>query len=452
MAWARSVEVQFKRIPVDANDLSTGMYVVMLDRPWLETPFVFQGFEIKDQQEIDLLQSYCQFVYVDIHRGSLSDLSIQSLLESGKTKPLGNRSSTPGTPEKAGWSAAVRALLARLGMGTPDEPLPTEEEDVLEVSSTVRGEAPRAIEAVEQLQILHKSIIDTARSKGLVDVARVTTLVKPMIASVMRNPNAIAWTIFSRKRSDRKYNRAIATAVWAVMFGRQLGFDQEALQDLAVGGLLLDIGNVDLSEEILNTEGSITIDQYEHLSRHVHLGLEILQASRGMRQNVLDMVRCHHERSNGSGYPEQLRGNNIPVFGRIAGIADCYDAMTTKTLYSPAMAAYDAARELNEMRAIQFPAEVVEQFLSTIGMFPTGSVIQLSNGEIGVVLEQNPARPLRPKVMLLLDKDRQAFGRPKILNMQKMAESESTASEIWIEKGHEHGAFGIDPARYFSHE
>ena len=114
------------------------------------------------------------------------------------------------------------------------------------------------------------------------------------------------------------------------------------------------------------------------------------------------------------------------------------------------MAAYDAARELNEMRGIQFPAEVVEQFLSTIGMFPTGSVIQLSNGEIGVVLEQNPTRPLRPKVMLLLDKERQPFSRPRILNMQKMAESESTSSEIWIEKGHEHGAFGIDPARYFS--
>ena len=101
--------MQFKRIPVDTNDLSTGMYVVMLDRPWLETPFVFQGFEITDQQEIELLQSYCQFVYVDIQRGSLSDLSIQSLLESGKTKSLGDRKSTPDTPEEVGRFAGVRA-------------------------------------------------------------------------------------------------------------------------------------------------------------------------------------------------------------------------------------------------------------------------------------------------------------------------------------------------------
>jgi len=423
------------------------MYVVMLDRPWLETPFVFQGFEIKDQQEIELLQSYCQFVYVDIHRGSLSDLSIQSLLESGKTKSFEKQNALSDAPEKPGWFARIRATL---GIDRAPEPAAMEEPGQLKVTATVRGEAPLATEAVEQLQDLHKSIVKTARSEGLVDVAKVTALVAPMIDSVMRNPNAIAWTIFSRKRSDRNYNRAVATAVWSVMFGRQLGFDQEALQDLAVGGLLLDIGNVDLSEEILNAEGSITIDQYEHLSRHVHLGLEILQASRGMRQNVLDMVRCHHERSNGSGYPDQLKGNKIPIFGRIAGIADCYDAMTTKTLYSPAMAAYDAARELNEMRGIQFPAEVVEQFLSTIGMFPTGSVIELSNGEIGVVLEQNAARPLRPKVMLLLDKDRQPFERPKVLNMQKMAESDSASNEIWIEKGHEHGAFGIDPARYFS--
>jgi HD-GYP domain-containing protein (c-di-GMP phosphodiesterase class II) len=314
----------------------------------------------------------------------------------------------------------------------------------------VRREAPQADEAYGILSARHRLILERANRHGAVNIEAIEKAVTPTIDSVLRNPNAMAWTIFSRKRSGHHINRAIATSVWAIMFGRHLGFDRQALQDLAVGGLLLDIGNVSLSEDILNLEGAITIEQYEHLSRHVHLGLEVLQASKGVRTNVLDMVRCHHERADGSGYPDGMTGNDIPIYGRIAGIVDCYDAMTTKTLYSPAMAAYDAARELNEMSGEQFQAEVVEQFLRTIGMFPTGSVVELNDGAVGVVLEQNQVHPLRPKLMLLLNKNHDAFGDPQILDMEKLPEEESGTGAIWIAKGHEHGAFGIDPMDHFN--
>ena len=108
-------------------------------------------------------------------------------------------------------------------------------------------------------------------------------------------------------------------------------------------------------------------------------GVDILCRSANVVPEVFEMVMYHHDRHDGSGYPHEIHGSNIPPLGRIAGIVDCYDAMTTKTSYSPALAAYDAARELNEMRDKQFSAEVVEQFLHTIGMFPTGSVIELSD-------------------------------------------------------------------------
>jgi HD-GYP domain-containing protein (c-di-GMP phosphodiesterase class II) len=255
----------------------------------------------------------------------------------------------------------------------------------------------------------------------------------------------MAWTVFSGKRSGRNYSRAVATAVWAVMFGRHLGLDRKTLQNLAIGGLLLDIGNVALSDEILNAEGAITHDQFQQVPQHVQAGVDILARSANIEPAVFEMVMYHHDRHDGSGYPHEIHGSNIPPMGRIAGIVDCYDAMTTKTSYSPALAAYDAARELNEMRDKQFSAEVVEQFLHTIGMFPTGSVIELSDGSAGLVLEQNPTNLLQPKVLILKSPSGDMLGKPRIMNSKDWE-----GRGLWIAKGHEHGAFGIDPMDYFN--
>jgi hypothetical protein len=144
-----------------------------------------------------------------------------------------------------------------------------------------------------------------------------------------------------------------------------------------------------------------------------------------------------------------MYGNQIPPFGRIAGIADCYDAMTSELPYSKPMAAYDAARALNEMRGREFAAEVVEQFLVTMGMFPVGSLVQLNDGSVAVVLEQNPNNVLRPKLMLLLDRDRSPLPRPRVIEMRDLPLDATQSGALWIVAGHEHGAFGIDPADIF---
>ena len=428
--------MQLKRIAVDTAKLAKGMYVVMLDRPWVETPFVFQGFEIKDRFEIEQLQSYCRYVYVDIDRGTLTDVEIRDLIDASPTNAFVKKATVRVEKDK-GWLSRFLAALIR-GKSSGNK-----------ISSTVRREAPRATAAYELNLEAYRSIYDSARH-GTIKSETVRKAVEPTIESVLRNPDAMAWTIFTKKRNPRNYNRAIATSVWAVMFGRQLEFDRKALHDLAIGGLLLDIGNSRLPDDIVSLEGAITEEQYQQMSRHVRIGVEILETSKGFSNNVLDMVRCHHERADGSGYPDGLIGVNIPVYGRIAGIADCYDAMTTKTAYSPAVAAYESARELNDMRGKEFQTEVVEQFLRTIGMFPTGSIVELSDGTVGLVLEQNRIQSLRPKLMILLDTSRNLLTNPKILDMRDQPEKPSSARAVWIVKGHEHGAFGIDPLNYFN--
>jgi HD-GYP domain-containing protein (c-di-GMP phosphodiesterase class II) len=291
--------------------------------------------------------------------------------------------------------------------------------------------------------------MDHATIRGEVRMDELRRAVQPAIDSVLRNPNALAWTVFSRKRSSENYNRSVGTAIWCLMFGRHLSFDREMLEDLAMGGMLLDIGNAMLPRSIAATAGAISEEHKTMLRQHVDFGTKILAASQGVAQTVADMVRCHHERFDGSGYPQGMYGNQIPPFGRIAGIADSYDAMTSETPYSRPMAAYDAARVLNDTRGEEFAAEVVEQFLATMGMFPVASLVELNDGSVAVVLEQNPNNVLRPKILLLLDQNRTPLPQPRVVEMRDLPLDATQSGALWIVSGHEHGAFGIDPADIF---
>ncbi len=439
----------FERIAVETSNLSIGMYVGMLDRPWLETPFVFQGFEIRDRSEIEQLQRYCSYVYVDISRGNLTQAQLVSLNNARSKDPFRNNPIARRSSSVRTWLNRLRSGASWLGLeGFLSARLP-KEFGGKKTTATMRAEAPRATAAYELNLSQYELIVEGARTQGKVKLDTVINTVTPTIKSILRNPDAMAWTVFSRKKSGQDYSRAVATSVWSVMFGHHLGFEREQLQDLAIGGLLLDIGNVRLPADILNTSGALTDEQREKMQRHVQIGVEILEASKDFPDNVFDMVRHHHERADGSGYPDKLRGSSIPIFGRIAGIADCYDAMTTKNAYSSAEAAYGSARKLHDMRGKQFQAEVVEQFFRTVGMFPTGSVVELSDGTVGVVLEQNRTNALRPKVMLLLDKTHKPFSPRRVLDMKKLPAKPNSEGAICIDRGHAHGAFGIDPLELF---
>jgi len=442
--------LSLRQIAIDAASVTEGMYVSKLDRPWLETPFIFQGFEIREQSEIDLLRQYCEIVYIDVDRGALSDAQIEHLVQAqGSSRTRSTPVKRIKTKEPGFFQRWLRSLLMRLGFYRKAVAIVTDEAEVYPIRSTVRGEADLARDAFRRLIEHHSSMVDRATIKSEVHMGQLQRAVQPAIESVLRNPNAMAWSVFSRKRSSAHYNRSIGTAVWCLLVGRQLGFDREMLDDLAMGGMLLDIGNARIPRSIAATEGAISPEQYESLRQHVDLGIEILECSQGVTENVFDMVRCHHERADGSGYPRGLRGNQIPAFARIAAIADCYDAMTTISPYSQPMAGYDVARTLNDMRGKEFAAEVVDQFLATMGMFPVGSIVELNDGSIAVVLEQNPDNVLKPKVMVLLDKDHQPLPERRVLEMRDLPVDVTHSDALWIIAGHEHGAFSIDPLTIF---
>ena len=438
-----------QRTKIESASLKVGMYVAQLDRPWLETPFLFQGFEIRQKSEIETLRNHCKHVYIEIAKSSVPAEKIEKLL-SAKSSPseLIFDPPTLSTASKPSFKYRVLRTLSKLDP-SGNSSRRVDGVSRYKVRTSIKKEIPRAKDAHDTALAAIDDVLDRVREGRTIDVDQVREAVKPLINSVLRNPGAMTYFILLKKRDTYAYNHSIASCVWAAVLGRHLGFDRPALDTIALGAMLLDIGKARVSEELLRKEESLTESETIEIRKHVEIGLEITKETPGMSQDVLDMIASHHERLDGSGYPHGLSGTDIPVYGRIAGLIDCYDAMTSNRPYAKAKSSYQAIRELNSLADVHFQKELVEQFVQALGMFPAGSIVELNSGEIGIVIEQNRVRRLRPKIMVILDANREPVKKHRTMDLREVSADIRDKDSRWILIGHEPGAFGIDPAHYF---
>lgn len=422
------------------------MYVAQLDRPWLETPFMFQGFEIREDSELKMLRKFCKHVYIDVARCNLPKEKLLQALQSH-----GHERAITGDAEQRQPASLTGRIMRAVTRLDPTGKVAAHLSGHREYRNTVptRKEAPQSIRAYDAAVVTMQEVLVHIRKGAGVDVEKVQAAIKPMIDSVLRNQDAMAWLVYLRKRDEYAYHHSIASSVWAVILGRHLGFDRHGLDTLAMGGMLLDIGKAKIPEGLIGRPGKLTEPEFLAVQRHVDFGLDMVKLTPGVNADVLAMIEGHHERHDGSGYPKGLKGADIPVFARIGGLVDCYDAMTSHRPWAKAKSPYDAIRELNTLAGVSFQKEMVEQFVQALGMFPTGSVVELNTGEVGIVVEQNRIRRLRPKVMLVLDADKQPLLEPRTLDLRACPSDQNETNAYWIVRGHETGAFGLDPKNYF---
>ena len=420
---------------VATEHLVPGMYVTRLDRSWLETPFLFQGFVIKSQQEIDELKRYCRHVYVQSNEGA------RAAHRAGGAAP---RSRTIFPPKQG----LVRRVLTALRRSAAVQPEPAPGEFYVD-SVDVKVELTRAQDAYGQASSALSEMMERMRQGEKLDVAVLEAVVSPMIDSLLRNRDALTWLSRMKQTDDYTYGHSVSCGVYAIAFGRHLGLPKEDLEALGLGGLLLDVGKTRVPRDLLAKADALTSEELEVVRAHVKHSDAIVSEHAGLDPRVLGMVRSHHERYDGSGYPRRLKGPDIPVFARIAGIVDFYDALITPRAYAPAISAFDATRELHKRANTEFQAEMVEQFIQAVGVFPTGALVELSTGEVGVVVEQNRVRRLRPKVTLILDRDKRPMDRPTTVDLREYASDPGDKNALWIDRGHKSGAYGIDPATYY---
>ena len=440
-----------KKIPVSA--VKRGMYVSGLDREWLGSPFLFQGFYVNSDEDIDLLRTTCRYIYVDAERQD----PIDDLLRTSPGKPVDKQrpENSPGAEQSTAEEERQHdtTVISRAFLEEIDSP-----RNFMRWLSWVvnrNRKAPfekefrRATEIFEAAHNTMDEVMEALRDGGELDIHAVRETVAPMIKSVLRNPDAMTCMVSMKKKDDYTYHHALALAVWALVFGRHLGLGQADLKSLATGAMLIDVGKTKIPTALLQKKGPLEAHEYEEIKRHVEYGLQILDHSGSVDPNVKTIVRTHHERHDGSGYPAGLVGNEIPVFGRITGIIDTFDAMTAVRPHAAAMSTYDVMRHLLENADILFQAEIIERFIQVVGMFPTGTLVELSTGEVAIVMQQNPVRRLRPKVMLILDENKEMREEFPIIDLKELPMEVEDPKAVWISRGLDFGSYGIDPATYY---
>ncbi len=435
------------RRKVDTADLECGMYVSQLDRPWLETPFLFQGFVIQDDKDLKQVRQCCRHVYVDVTRSTVPEARIRHSGQKAQQygKVLQAQKPVHAKPPSLQWrlfDAIARwdktgTLASRFLTRQYRNAVPTQ------------VEAKPARAAYDTVTTVMNEVIGQLRKGNRLEAEKLKVAISPMIDSVMRNQDAMSWLVQLQKRDEYAYQHSLASSVWAVILGRHLGFDRTGLDTLAFGGLLLDIGKARIPAEILQKPGPLDATERLMVQKHVDVGVKMVRTTPGVNADVIAMIEGHHERHDGSGYPKGLAGADIPVFGRIAGLIDCFDAMTTKRPYAPAKSSYSAIRELNMLAGAAFQKELVEQFVQALGMFPTGTLVELNTGEVAIVIEQNRVRRLRPTLMVLLNADKSPRRNHHTIDLRKVPAAADEEGAYWIVSGLDPGAYGLDPKDYF---
>ena len=410
--FARNGSVMLEVIKVSTSELQLGMYVSALDRPWLETPFPMQGFKIDSPEDIARLRKFCQFVFVDIQKSAVA------------VEPT--RRSTFDRPRKSREQIFKGRTLKRY-------------QDISDWSE----EYPRAQQAVVALSDAIEAVFVHVSAGGALDVLKVKKSVDPMIESITRNPDACIWLARMKQQDNYTFQHSVGASIWAVALGRQLGLPKSDLRSLAVGGLLFDIGKLRINEELLRAERVLTEEEFIEVRSHVAQGVAMIAESGLMNQDVIDMVSHHHERHNGGGYPDALRGDKIPIFARIAAIVDCYDAITSHRSYARAIPPSTAIKLLYEWRDVDFQGELIEEFIQAVGIYPAGTLVELSSGEVAVVIAEYRTRRLRPQVLVLLDADKQPVMEVKMIDMLNQATTVD-GSPLEITGSLEPEAYGID--------
>lgn len=410
-------QLQSKKVYI--QDLQPGMYVSGLDRPWLETPFSLQGFMVRNQTEVKKLGFYCDYVYIDSSK-SLANLSINT---------------TPASPNKRPQSIVARPFKAEIAT---HQPVSYREQ------SSVSQEIPVAQVAYQNIRAEFDSMVSRIGNGKTINITQLSEAINPLVDSISRNPGASIWLARLKSQDSYTYSHCIAVAIWCTVIGRQIGLPKKDLSLLAMGGMLLDIGKLKIPPLILNKKQQLSEREFALIKKHVDLSLKMAKdSSRVMPQAVIDMIASHHERFNGSGYPEAIKGTQIPLYSRIAAIADCYDAITSQRVYAKPITHAQAIKQMYEWRGYDFQPELIEAFIQAVGVYPTGTLVELTSGEVGIVVKENPGKRLRPQVLVILDSDKQQ--RADFIEMDLSAATETGNQNIEIAKTLEPGAFGLDP-------
>lgn len=365
-----AIRVVSKKVKIDVVDLKPGMYVCELDRPWVKTPFRFQGFEIKNHRDIEILREYCDYIFIDTKQIEITSPPESSVVPAANypQKKVDNRTSRI----KASFQQEMQ--IAQKIHHTGNE-------------------------------LIH-NFIDDIRMRRPVNTKATKKLVAQCVDSILHVPDALMWMTNLKHRDEYTAEHCLNVGIMSIAFGRHLGLPVDELNQIGLCGMMHDLGKIRIPKEILNKPGRLDEDEMRIMRTHPINGMQLLMSSRDIDHGAAEVAYSHHERLDGMGYPRKLSEKKISFNTRLVTIVDMYDAIASNRVYQNGRPHLEAIKIMTQASGSHIDPNLTLKFIEFLGIYPCGSVVELNTGEICIVVETNPKHKLRPKVITILDKNK----------------------------------------------
>lgn len=422
---------------IPSSAIEVGMFISDLDRPWLESPFLLQGFLVEDDDQIAQLRSVCKRVTMDPSHSVGKWLNVIPHVK--------DELATDGDPleDEDFFSIASKLRSGKLARRTTIPKV-----DATTGRSQLEEELLYSAPVVQETQDILQSIRLSIDAGEKFDLTQAASLVTEMEQSVSRNPDAMLWLARLKASDQYTYDHALDVSVHLMLFARFLGMEGEVAEQMGMAGLMQDLGKSKIANGILNKTQSLSQEEFEMMKRHVAASLRLLVKQPGITPLVLDVVANHHERVDGSGYPRALDTDRISVYAEISGLMDTYCAMTRQRAYSPALSTQKALEAIIRLRGNKFRETIVDQLVQCMGLYPIGTLVELNSGEVGIVIQQNQVRRLQPRLMIVLGPDKSMERFPH--NLDLLLNPQTPNGEVYrITRALPPDAYGIDPKEFY---
>ncbi|MDR2637893.1 MAG: HD-GYP domain-containing protein [Zoogloeaceae bacterium] len=367
---------------INVTHVKTGMYIHEFCGSWLNHPFWRTQFLLSDPEDLRLIrESAVREVWIDTERGL--DVGAKETVEAAQSIPV-----------------------------------PPPSQDPESKPASMREEMARAAKICDKARQSVTSMFQEARMGKAVDPSQSMTLVSDISQSMARNPGALVSLARLKTADNYTYMHSVAVSALMMALARQMQFSEEDVRDIGLAGLIHDIGKMQVPLEILNKNGKLTDEEFTIMKSHPMKGYEILKQSGTVSERVMDVCLSHHEKLDGSGYPNRIAEKKISPFARMGAICDVYDAITSVRPYKNG---WDPAESLHKMSEWtgHLDMYLFRAFVKSLGIYPVGSLVRLNSGRMGVVIEQSQKSLLTPKLRVFFSTRSKARIQPEIVDLSR---------------------------------